>query len=141
MSFAEKNTWLWVVIGVVVPGAYIVSILSQLRTTAAAQIAYEQPMLISIGVVIALSILGAIGTAIISGGDTKEDPRDKEIDRFGEYAGYWLMMLGAVAVMGMAMAKFDHFWIANTIYVAGVLSGLVGSVVKIASYRLGLQSW
>jgi hypothetical protein len=141
MSFAEKNTWLWAVIGVVVPGVYIVSILSQLQTTAAAQIAYQQPMLISIGVVIVLSILAAVVAATISGGDVKEDLRDKEIYRFGEYAGYWLMMIGAVTAMGMAMAKVDHFWIANTIYVAGVLAGLVGSVVKIASYRLGLQSW
>jgi hypothetical protein len=141
MSFAEKNTWIWAVIGVVVPGAYILNTLGQLRNTPAAQIGYQEPMLISIGITIALSILGAVLVAASSPKDTKEDQRDKEIYRFGEYAGYWLMILGALGAMAMAMARVDHFWIANTLYVAGVLSGLLGSIVKIASYRLGLQSW
>jgi hypothetical protein len=141
MSFAEKNTWLWTVIGAIVPGAYIVNILGQLRTTAATGIDYQQPMLISIGVVIVLSILGSIVIAASSPKNTREDQRDKEIYRFGEYAGYWLMTIGMIAAMGMAMLKVDHFWIANTLYVSGALAGLLGAVVKLASYRLGLRSW
>ena len=141
MSFAEKNTWYWALIGSIVPGAYIAGTLVQLRTTPAAEIAYQQPMLISIGVVIALSILGAIVIAASSPRNTLEDQRDKEIHRFGEYAGYWVMIAGALAAMAMAMAKVDHFWIANTLYVCGVVGGLLGAIVKIVSYRNGFRTW
>jgi hypothetical protein len=141
VSFAEKNTWLWTVIGVAVPGAYLFNVLSQLRTTAAVDIAYQQPMLVSIGVTIVLSILASVVVAASSPRNTREDQRDKEIYRFGEYAGYWLLTGGMIAALGMAMLKADYFWIANTLYASGALAALVGSVVKIASYRLGLRGW
>jgi hypothetical protein len=38
---------------------------------------------------------------------------------------------------GLAMAEGDHFWIANAIYLAFVLSALTASVVKIVAYRRG----
>lgn len=50
-------------------------------------------------------------------------------------------MIGAVAALLMAMAELDHFWIANTIYLAFVLSAILGSMAKIAAYREGFQQW
>ena len=38
----------------------------------------------------------------------------------------------------LAAAEADHFWIANTIYLAFVLSTVTGSVAKIVAYRRGL---
>ncbi len=41
----------------------------------------------------------------------------------------------------MSMAELNHFWIANVIYLAFVLSTLLGSAAKIAAYRRGFQQW
>jgi hypothetical protein len=44
--------------------------------------------------------------------------RDKEIGRLGEYTGQSFVVIGAVAAMLMAMAGWDHFWIATASLVA-----------------------
>lgn len=49
--------------------------------------------------------------------------------------------MGGVAALLMAMAEWDHFWIANVIYLAFVLSAMLGSVAKIVAYRRGFQPW
>jgi len=37
----------------------------------------------------------------------------------------------------MALAEFEHFWIANAIFSAFVLAGLTTSAVKLVAYRRG----
>ncbi len=37
------------------------------------------------------------------------------------------------------MARFDHFWIANAVYLCCALATLLGSVTKILAYRRGFQ--
>jgi hypothetical protein len=71
----------------------------------------------------------------------EKDQRDKEIYRFGEYTGQSFVTAGAIAALLMAMAEIAHFRIANAIYLAFVLSAVLGSVVKIVAYRRGLPSW
>lgn len=71
----------------------------------------------------------------------KKDQRDREIYRFGEYIGQSFVVMGGVAALLMAMAEWDHFWIANVIYLAFVLSAMLGSVAKIVAYRRGFQPW
>lgn len=50
-------------------------------------------------------------------------------------------MIGAVTTMLLAMTEADYFWIANAMYLAFVLSSLLGSVTKIFAYRRGFQTW
>jgi len=66
---------------------------------------------------------------------------DREIYRFGEYIGQSFVVIGGVAALLMAMAEWDHFWIANVIYLTFVLSAMLGSVAKIVAYRRGFQPW
>jgi hypothetical protein len=51
------------------------------------------------------------------------------------------VVVGGVAALGMALAQWGHFWIANVIYLCFVLSAVVGSIAKIVAYRRGFQSW
>lgn len=57
----------------------------------------------------------------------------------------WIMGVLAVgsyaAYLIMAMATLDYFWIANVIYLAFVLSAVLGSVAKVIAYRRGFQPW
>ena len=63
------------------------------------------------------------------------DARDKEITRFGEYAGGLVLAGSMVVPLGLAVADVDQFWIANAIYAALVLSTCVSSVLKLVASR------
>ena len=95
-----------------------------------------------IGISIAAAIVLHLLVAMAAPKDAnKKDRRDKEIYRFGEYAGQSFVVAGGLAALGMSMAEWDYFWIANVIYLGFVLSGVVGSAAKIVAYRRGLPQW
>jgi MFS family permease len=95
-------------------------------------------MLTAIGVGIGANIVLSIMAAIISPREAgKTDVRDKEINQRGEYVGFYVMSVAAIAPLGLAMAKAEHFWIANALYLAFVLAALASAVVKIVAYRRG----
>ncbi len=142
MSFDEKSTWIYAVTSIVVPAVYFALLNGQLQTTAVGEIAYQGPMLATIGLGIVLGITAHIAVAISSPKDAdKSDERDANINRFGEYVGGFVLWAGALVALGMALAEFEHFWIANAIFAAFTVTGLTTSVVKIVGYRRGFEPW
>jgi len=142
MSFEEKNVWIYAVVTVGAFGAYLVTILGRAQGTPLTEVPYVGAMLWTIGAAIAASIVGRIVVAVAWPKDAdKKDQRDKEINRFGEYVGQSFVVIGAVAALGLSMAEVDHFWIANAVYLAFVLSALLGSTAKLVAYRRGFPSW
>ncbi|GIH03721.1 hypothetical protein Rhe02_17880 [Rhizocola hellebori] len=138
MSSEEKRTWISAVVGAVVSVTYLVIILSKVAGADVATIAYVGPMLTSIGVGIGAAIVLAIVAAIASPKDAdRTDERDREINRRGEYVGFYVMSIAAIVPLVLAMAKAEHFWIAHTLYLAFFLAALASSVVKIVAYRRG----
>jgi hypothetical protein len=138
MSSEEKQSWIYVVVGVLVPLVYFATVLSKVPGTDVATIGYVWPMLTAIGVGIGASIVLSIMAAIISPREAgKTDVRDKEINRRGEYVGFYVMSVAAIVPLGLAMAKAEHFWIANSLYLAFVLAAVASAVVKIVAYRRG----
>ena len=143
MSFKEKSTW---IMALITSGAYVnylAIVLGRVNdSTPLVQVAYSGTLLWTIGAVIVATIVAHIVVAIASPQDVdKEDQRDRQIERHGEYKGHWFVVAGAVAAMAMSMAESDHFWIANVIYLGFVLATLLGSVFKILAYRRGFQQW
>jgi hypothetical protein len=55
--------------------------------------------------------------------------------------GQAFLVLGGVAALLLSLAEGDHFWIANTLYLAFVLSAVIGSAARIVAYRRGLPEW
>jgi len=142
MSFEEKNVWIYAMVTVGAFGAYLVTILGRAQGTPLTEVPYVGAMLWTIGAAIAASIVGRIVVAVAWPKDAdKKDQRDKEINRFGEYVGQSFVVIGAVAALGLSMAEVDHFWIANAVYLAFVLSALLGSTAKLVAYRRGFPSW
>ena len=138
MSFEEKSTWIYGVLSAGVSGVYFVNVLGQARNTAVTEIAYQWLMITAIGVAVALSIAAHMVVAMASPKEAdKKDERDTNINRYGEYVGGYILAVGVVGVLGLAMARFEHFWIANAIYLAFVLQALTSSAVKIVAYRRG----
>ena len=65
------------------------------------------------------------------------DVRDRDIGRFGEYFAGTVLGVGMAVPFVLTLAEFDYFWIANAMYLAFVLSALVGAAVKLVAYRRG----
>lgn len=144
MSFAEKRSWIYAAIAVVIPVIYLSIVLRRLNGTgvaavAVADIGYITPMLTAIGAAMVLNIGATITAAALAPGDAdRKDERDRQINRLGEYVAFYVMSIVALVPLGLAMAEADYFWIANALYVAFVLAALASAVVKIVAYRRGL---
>lgn len=193
MSYEERGTWVYLIVPVVAYAAYVVVVLSR-ATDPITATAYQAPLLWSIGISIAASILLRIivefGTGVArsvheaerserspgvagsgagagtgtgagsgsepglgdpqlaaagSGGPTRRaaaepyrvDDRDREIDRIATARTFLVLVAGALAALGMALAEWPHFWIANVIYLAFVLQAVSSAAVKLVVYRRG----
>lgn len=138
MSFEQKGTWVALLVNVATYAAYLIIILGQAANSPLTAVAYESVMLRTIGIAIGLSIVGIIAVAIAKPSEAdKKDARDKDINRLGEYVGGTVLAVGMLVPFGLALAESDHFWIANAMYLAFVLSALVGTTVKLVAYRRG----
>lgn len=107
-----------------------------------AEAPYVAALLWTVGASIAASIvLHILVTAFSPECENTKDQRDREIHRFGEYIGQSFVVVGGVAGLALAMAEAAPFWIANAIYLAFVLSAVLGSVAKLVAYRFGFHPW
>lgn len=142
MSFEEKSAWIMGVVAAGSYGVYLAIVFGLAGTMPLVDVPYVAPLLWTVGASIALSIALHILMGISSPKEAgKKDQRDREIYRFGEYIGQSFLVVGAVTALLLAMAELDHFWIANVIYLAFVLSAILGSVAKVVAYRKGFQPW
>lgn len=143
MSYEEKGTWIYGILAVVLPTIYAIIVFPQLGSTSPAQIEYQVPLLWTIGATIVIAIVAnilvGIGEGITSPKTAgKRDQRDKDINRFGDYAGGITLGFAMTVPLGLAMTGAEHFWIANTIYAAFTLSALLSTVLKLRAYRRGI---
>jgi hypothetical protein len=142
VAFQEKRAWVMALVSVAAYAAYVVVVLGGRETGALTDEPYVAALLWSVGAAIAANILLQIPLAMTAPRDAgARDERDREINRFGEYVGQSFVVVGGVVGLVMAMTATDHFWIANAIYLAFVLSAVLSSAAKIAAYRWGFQPW
>ena len=142
MSFEEKSAWVMGMLAVAAYSVYLAVVLGRSGSMPLTEVPYLAPLLWTVGGSIVASIV--LHTAIRTFSPKEsgaKDQRDREIYRFGEHIGQSFVIIGAVVALIMAMAQVDHFWIANAIYLAFVLSAILGSVAKIVAYRWGFQPW
>ena len=142
MAFEEKSAWIMGIVSVVAYAAYAFIVLELGRAMPLAEVDYVPAMLGTIGAAIVVSILLHIIVGIASRRDVgKKDQRDRQIYRMGEYVGQSFVVAGAIAAMLLAMFELPHFWIANVLYLAFVLSAILGTIAKLVSYRRGMPAW
>lgn len=142
MAVEEKRAWIMIVVTVLSYGAYLAVVLGQSGSGPLAQQPYAAALLWTVGAAIAASIALHITVSLLSPEEGRvKDQRDREIHRFGDHVGQSFVVVGAMTGLVLAMAEADRFWIANAIYLGFVLSALLASTAKIASYRLGFHPW
>lgn len=142
MALEEKRAWIMALVTACAYVTYLVIILSRMGDGPVAEVPYVAALLWTVGAAIVVTMVLSIAAEATTPKDSrKKDERDREIERFGEYIGQSFAAIGGVSALIMAMAEVDHFWIANAIYLAFALSGLLASVAKVSAYRRGFQSW
>ncbi|WP_344967378.1 hypothetical protein [Streptosporangium fragile] len=142
MPFEEKQAWIMAVVSAVAYVTYLALLLGRAGSTPLAEVPYVPVMLWTIGgAIVAAIVLRVVAAALAPEDAGKKDQRDREINRFGEHIGQSFVVVGGVAAILLAMAETDQFWIANVLYLAFVLSAILGSVAKIVAYRRGFWPW
>lgn len=138
MSSEEKRAWVYAAVALAVPVAYFATVLARAAGRDVAQVAYVRPMLVAIGVgIVANMVLTMLAGVFSPKVAHRTDERDAQIGRWGDYAGFYVMSIATIVPLGLAMAEVEHFWIAQSLYLAFVLAAFVSAVVKIVAYRRG----
>jgi hypothetical protein len=139
VSYEEKGAWVYLVVVLGSFGTYLAVILGRASGIPLTEVGYVSPMLWVIGISIGLSTVGRVVVETARPSETmKKDVRDKDINRFGGYIGGMVLAVAMAVPYGLALAKADTFWIANSMYAAFVLSAIAGTVVRLVAYHRGL---
>ena len=138
MSYEERGQWVYLAATTIAYGAYLVLLLGQAGATPLPEIEYQPLVLWTIGAAVAGSIIGRNVIEIVRPSEShREDVRDKEIGRFGEYVSGVILGIGMVGPFILTLVEAHHFWIANAIYLVFVVQAVVGTVIKLLAYRRG----
>ncbi|MEV6302181.1 hypothetical protein AB0M02_22385 [Actinoplanes sp. NPDC051861] len=139
MTPEEKRWWIYALVAAAVPAIYVATVLSRAAGAGVAGVAYVGPLLTAIGAGIVANIVLSVLAGLSTRGGHRRDVRDREISRLGDHVGFYVMSLAAIVPFGLALGEADHFWIANTLYLAFVLAAFVSAAVKIVAYRRGFH--
>lgn len=142
MAFEEKGAWVALIVGVIAYAVYVAVVLGRAAGGELADTPYADALLWSIGAAIVAGILVTIAVSIITRRDgLTSDQRDKQISVRASHSSRAFMTIGVLIALALALLEADPFWIANTIYLAFVVSGLVEVGARIALYRGVMPAW
>ena len=138
MSFKAKTTAVMLAVLLIVYGWYFLQVLLEASSTPVEDIAYQGLLF---GMVVVLVILSIVGVSIIAilgrrDGDA-EDERDQAIEMRGDQIGGYVLAVGVLGAMGLAMVEGAYFWIAHLLLAALVLGEVVKAGVMLRAYRRG----
>jgi hypothetical protein len=138
MSFEEKVAWAYPIVLLLTAAVYAAHVFGQLPQIPVTEVAYVRPMITALVVTVIAMIVAAILAAVSAPSEAdKKDERDVNISRHGDAVGGNVFGVVALLPLGLTMAEFEYFWIANAFYLAFIISGVVSSIVKIVAYRRG----
>jgi hypothetical protein len=138
MSYEERGQWVYLAATTIAYSAYLVLMLGRAGSTPLQEIDYVPILLWTIGGAVVGSIIGRIAIEIARPSESqREDVRDREIGRFGEYVSGMILGVGMVGPFILTLIEADHFWIANAIYLVFVVQAVAGTIIKLVAYRRG----
>jgi len=142
MAFEEKGAWVALIVGIVAYTVYLAVVLTRAAGGDLPATPYVDALLWSIGAAIVAGIVVTIAVSIITRRDGLEsDQRDKQISARAEHTARAFLVIGALGALVLALLEAEPFWIANTIYLAFVVSGTIEGITRIALYRGVMPAW
>ena len=140
MAIEERRAWIRMLVGVAAYVTYAVIVLTRADGRELTDVPYAATLIWSVVAAIVASIVVETVVNTVKRGSMVIDERDRAIGRLGDQVGQAFVVIGAVSAMLMATAEWDHFWIANVIYLCFALSMTLGSIAKLFAYR-GTLPW
>jgi len=147
VTISERSVWVQLVVMPVTALIYFSVVLTRAADMPVKEVSWVVPLIWAMSAIVGGIILGTIATAIgtyaraeargVEADLEESDVRDKEIEHLGNRKGQFFTGIGTFAVIILAMARVDHFWIANTMFLAGILAGIHGGLAKLQAYRRG----
>jgi hypothetical protein len=149
MTVNERTVWVSVVTVIVSSGAYVALMVSRLLSRPIAEISWVGPMLWTMGLAVAGTVLLTIvftiaaeanrrgGCSPASRGEVTSDVRDQEIGRLGWRASMRVISVGFGGALVLAMLDAGTFWIGNLLFLFGTVGAVVEAITKIRLYRRG----
>lgn len=138
MSFQEKSTLAMTGVMVLVFGWYFTLVLRELAETPAGEIAYQGLM---IPVIVLLVVLAAVTHAVIAMSAPADadvrDERDRVIGLRGQRVAGYVLAVGSVSGLGLAMVEADAFWIAQVLLAGLGAAQIAEGLTMLALYRRG----
>jgi hypothetical protein len=139
MSYEERRTWVYLATSGVAYAVYLAIVLARLVHTPVARVSYVPALLWTcLASMVAAMVAMTVFETVAPSDARRGDMRDREINRYGEYASRWCVIGGAVGGLLLAIVRWDYFWIVNVIYLGFVLWAVVGSALKLVAYRRGI---
>lgn len=119
-------------------GWYFAVIYQEVSSEAIADIEYQGLVLVAVIFQVVLGVAVHIVIALTAPKEAdRTDERDREISRHGEYLGGYVLTVGALVALALAMFEAEQFWIANVILAGLVLAQLTSLATRIVIYRRG----
>ncbi len=138
MSFHAKSTAIALVAYAVVAIGYVILLVQAAADTPVEEIDYQG---LVIGLVVVFVIIAIVGNAWVAARNPAEadtvDERDRIIELKGERVGGWVLAVGALGALGLAMTDQATFWIAQAILAGLVLGEMASSTSQLVLYRRG----
>lgn len=139
MPFKEKSIWIQLLVGIGVYSTYLATVLFRASGPVPLHaVAYERLLITAFAAGLVLTIVAHIAVGIVTKDCGKQDERDAYIDRCGEAVRAPLQCLTMLVPLGLTLAGFEHFWIANAIYLSLFVTDLIAQATKLVGYRRGL---
>lgn len=138
MPFEEKSVIVTTIAMAIAYGLYFAVVTRWALTTPAPDITYQPLMVLTVVLLVVMLVVGQVAIAVSKPAEAGErDERDRLIDLRGGNLGGYVLAVGVLLALVLAMVRVDQFYIANVLLLWWVLAELTSGVAKIVLYRRG----
>lgn len=136
MSYREKSTAVILVGYLAVYTWYFARVVDAARSGPIAEIDYQALLIVMVGVLVGATVVAQILIAIATPSEAEQvDERDRMIALRGDRIAGWVVTIGALGGLVLAMIEAHSFWIAHALLAGLVLAEIGKSIVMLVDYR------
>jgi hypothetical protein len=139
LSYREKTTAVILIGYLAVYGWYFARVADAARSGPIAEIDYQGLLIVMVGVLVAATVVAQVLIAVLKPAEAEQvDERDRMIALRGDRVAGWVVTIGALAGLGLAMIEADSFWIAHALVAGLVLAEIFKAIAMLVNYRRSL---
>lgn len=136
-SFEEKSVWITLAGHVVVAIVYAIAAARLMLAGVTDLSAYAAPFVGAIVLMVILLVAGHAAAAIIRRPEPR-DERDCLIEWRAQSNSSWVLVAGVLLAITAMLFSFNSVWIAHLLLASLFGTEILGQVLRICSYRVGV---